>query len=473
MEKSNEFKPWHVILIIGLILVILFLLLRPKKDTRIGGTGTPITVSDSAAFVQAVKGSTSRVIQVLGKFNIGYCMVGSNLTIVGVGTNATVVGTLRIENSKNVLVQYLNCTTPKEGTTWDAIAIATSSDVLIDHCNIYDWRDGGCDITKQSTNVEVRWCHFWFTYAWEHPLAMLIGSDPNAPDAGYLKVKVHHNFFDRGIWDRYPFGRLGEIAVWNNVYRGTSSYNPQASYITAAQNVKFYSRNNVFIDGEDPYIKKESGGQINAAGDLFYPAVTKVVIYTDASFTPNYELTDLMTAAVAESKVMNGAGVVVAEPPPSGGGGDGGGGNADTTVTCKYDTVITRHCDTMIVIKPAPEPGPDKVEFALIDAVTEQALFNIQEGQVIKLTGLANLKLNMRAITPNDITKVKFVLSGKQSKNYTDGASPFALHGDDGNGNYYYGNWNPPAIGLYKLVVTPYKGTVAQPDVVVNFSFAN
>ncbi|MBX0335444.1 T9SS type A sorting domain-containing protein, partial [Pontibacter sp. HSC-14F20] len=37
-------------------------------------------------------------------------------------------------------------------------------------------------------------------------------------------------------------------------------------------------------------------------------------------------------------------------------------------------------------------------------------------------------------------------------------AAPYALHGDDGRGNYYFGNWNPPATGTYTLTATPYAG---------------
>ncbi len=47
-------------------------------------------------------------------------------------------------------------------------------------------------------------------------------------------------------------------------------------------------------------------------------------------------------------------------------------------------------------------------------------------------------------------------LSGEQSRRYTDSESPYALHGDDDDGNYYYGNWNPPALGTYTLKATPY-----------------
>lgn len=472
MEKSTEFKPWKLILIIGLIMLILFLLLKPKKSTRVTGGegGREVLCADSASFVNAAKSSETLVIVVVGSYKIGYCYVKSNKSLVGQSEKSTLSGTLRVEGANNVVIKYLNLTAPiVKGATQDAIAIVGSTNVLVTKCNIYDWTDGGCDVVKGSKSTEISWCHFWVTYNYDHALAVLVGSDPADPDDASAILKLHHNWFGGGVKDRCPFGRKKEISMWNNVFEANTSYSTVSSYVTAATGVKIYSRANVFINGEDPYIKKETGGLINNKDDIFYPAVTKVVNWNDNVSAPSYELTELMPASSVESAVKAGAGVVISVPAPQ------PPGNADTTVTCRYDTVITRHCDTVIVIRPEPEPEPqpDGVIFALVDAVTEEELFNIQNNQIVRLTGLANLKLNVRAITGSDITSVKFALTGQQAKNYTDKEAPFALHGDDGNGNYYYGNWNPPAIGLYKLTVTPYKGTVAQPVVEVNFSFAN
>ena len=52
---------------------------------------------------------------------------------------------------------------------------------------------------------------------------------------------------------------------------------------------------------------------------------------------------------------------------------------------------------------------------------------------------------------------VKFELSGTKTHTYADNAAPFALFGDDGRGNYYYGGSSIPA-GKYSLKATPYTG---------------
>ncbi|WP_052738920.1 InlB B-repeat-containing protein [Pontibacter korlensis] len=103
--------------------------------------------------------------------------------------------------------------------------------------------------------------------------------------------------------------------------------------------------------------------------------------------------------------------------------------------------------------------GQQVTSFTLVDSHTELDIRTIADGEVISLADLPHTKLNVRANTsPATVGSVKFELSGTQSKTYTDNAAPYALHGDNGSGNYYYGNWNPPATGTYTLKATPYSG---------------
>jgi hypothetical protein len=94
--------------------------------------------------------------------------------------------------------------------------------------------------------------------------------------------------------------------------------------------------------------------------------------------------------------------------------------------------------------------------FTLVNAGTESEVKTISNGSSISLSSLNLKTANVRAITSGTIANVKFELSGAQSKTSTDAAAPYALMGDDGNGNYFYGNWNPPALGTYTLKATPY-----------------
>jgi hypothetical protein len=113
---------------------------------------------------------------------------------------------------------------------------------------------------------------------------------------------------------------------------------------------------------------------------------------------------------------------------------------------------------------PTPDPGGSTVaggSFVLVNAATEKDILTITNGATISLSKYGITKANIRFNNATTAKSVKFVLSGQQSKTYTDSAVPFALHGDEGNGNYYYGNWNPPAKGTYTLKATPYSSTGA------------
>ncbi|WP_159439873.1 InlB B-repeat-containing protein [Pontibacter lucknowensis] len=97
------------------------------------------------------------------------------------------------------------------------------------------------------------------------------------------------------------------------------------------------------------------------------------------------------------------------------------------------------------------------VSFTLVNSHTEQDHFQLEDGATVNVSSLSSTKLNVRANTsPGAVGSVKLELSGTQSRTYTDNAAPYALFGDDGRGNYYFGNWNPPANGTYTLRATPY-----------------
>lgn len=177
-----------------------------------GGNAAPVIVRNKTEFVNAVSSNEPKVIIVDGFFEIGYTLIKSNKTIQGFNSESGTSGTIRIENVSNVIVQGLKCTAPAiNGKTYDAIAIAGSRDVWIDHCTFYNWTDGACDIVKSSDYVTVSCCYFYQTTQYEHSLAILIGSDKNDPDADKLHVTGYLNWFGKNVYDRMPFNRGCEI----------------------------------------------------------------------------------------------------------------------------------------------------------------------------------------------------------------------------------------------------------------------
>lgn len=106
---------------------------------------------------------------------------------------------------------------------------------------------------------------------------------------------------------------------------------------------------------------------------------------------------------------------------------------------------------------PAASASLQVVSFTLVNADTEQPIQTLKSGDTLNLFTLPTQNLNIRANTnPSVIGSVVFNLSGAQSKNVTESKVPYALFGDDNNGNYYA--WTP-AIGNYTLKATPYSAS--------------
>lgn len=136
---------------------------------------------------------------------------------------------------------------------------------------------------------------------------------------------------------------------------------------------------------------------------------------------------------------------------------------AEMTAGSTSSTSPTSPTEPTSPTSPTPSTSGSAISsFTLVDAATEKDALTITNGMTIGLSQLANTKLNIRANTASSSVKsIKFELSGAQSKTFIDNALPYALHGDNGAGNYYYGNWNPPAKGTYTLKATPYSGSNA------------
>jgi hypothetical protein len=93
--------------------------------------------------------------------------------------------------------------------------------------------------------------------------------------------------------------------------------------------------------------------------------------------------------------------------------------------------------------------------FTLVNASTEKDVITITDGTTISLSKLKLTKVNIRANPSATAGNTNFVLTGPQSRTYSDNKLPYALMGDDGLGNYFFGVWGPPTKGSYTLKATP------------------
>lgn len=195
--------------------------------------------------------------------------VRSHKTIIGLGTNATLVGGgLYMYNSSNIIIRNLTIC----NSTDDNIGITSGANhIWIDHCTIYDAADGGIDIAKGADYVTVSWCRFYYTNASNtHRFVCLVGAsdgDSNR-DMGKLHVTFHHNWWDRLCIERMPSLRYGRAHVFNNYYNAPGNNYCVRTRLYAESRIE----NNWFENVQNPwevYITTGLPGKVFASGNRF------------------------------------------------------------------------------------------------------------------------------------------------------------------------------------------------------------
>jgi pectate lyase len=213
-----------------------------RNGTNGGAGGPTVTVSTYAQLAAAVADDSPRIVRVSGTITGTTDMldVGSNKTIIGVGTTATLSGFGLDVNGwgpaevavggdicdpaerdtfthvQNVIIRNLSFRNSAD----DSVNVQCySHHVWVDHNTFYPAADGSVDIKRGSDLVTVSYNRYIGT-----DKSMLLGHSDNnaAQDTGYLHVTYHHNWFD-GSNTRHPRVRFGYAHVYAN-YVNVSDY---------------------------------------------------------------------------------------------------------------------------------------------------------------------------------------------------------------------------------------------------------
>src|SRR6186713_2121032 len=133
------------------------------NGTTSGGAGGPtVTVTNGTDFGTQIGMAGARIIQVQGPITIGTAYCASDKSIIGLGTNAGLLGHLNISGVSNVIVQNLRVSNPGN----DGITIRErngnpgSHHIWIDHVTFVDCGDGACDMSVGAQYNTVSWCKF-------------------------------------------------------------------------------------------------------------------------------------------------------------------------------------------------------------------------------------------------------------------------------------------------------------------------
>ena len=227
-----------------------------------GAGGSTVTVSDTAAFIDAVQSDGPLTVRVDGTVDLDeMTKVSSDKTVVGVGTAGKITGSgLNLSKVSNVIIQNLSFS----GSNDDAINVQYSTRVWIDHNDISGAEDGALDIKRASDEITVSW-----NRSHDQDKNMLLGhSDDNGgEDSGKLRVTYVHNWFD-GTNQRNPRVRFGNpVHVLNNYFSDIGSYG-----VASTEGAGVLVEANHFENTEDPFHlgEADSGpGSIKAVGNKF------------------------------------------------------------------------------------------------------------------------------------------------------------------------------------------------------------
>jgi pectate lyase len=267
-----------------------------------GRGGQVVTASSSDELRRYLITRDPMVVQVSGALALsGMTPVGSNKTILGIGSDAKIAnGGFNLSNVNNVIIRNLTF----EGSPDDAINIQDSSHhVWIDHNVLTKANDGLLDIKRGASYVTVSWNVFR-----EHTKTSLVGHDDSfTSDRGALKVTYHHNWFRSD--QRNPRVRFGEVHVFNNYYDAVRSYG-----VASTQDAKVVVEGNVFKNVRQPALVgyEESGpgdlvergnaydgsGTPQSRGEAFDPTA-----YYAYPLTPLSEVSGLVQAAAGVGKI--------------------------------------------------------------------------------------------------------------------------------------------------------------------------
>ena len=240
--------------------------------------------------------------------------VGSNKTILGVGTKSVLKGIdLDLDGVHNVIIRNLTITyVLASSTTGDDIHIIDGTNhVWVDHNVFYDDRnhgkdyyDGQVDITRASDYITVSWNRFH-----DHYKSSLVGhSDSNgAQDTGHLHVTYAHNWF-YNVGSRTPSLRFGTGHVYNNYFENITD-----DAIHSRMGAQMLIQNNVFRGVKTPVTTtgdSKKDGYANISGNDFggaTPTITQVGSFTKAPYSFTLDPT---SSVISEVTAYSGVGIV-------------------------------------------------------------------------------------------------------------------------------------------------------------------
>lgn len=271
-----------------------------------GGSAPPVVVRDASALLALAEGAEPRTIVISGSIDVPLLALGSNKTLLGAGSDATLRGGITLRGSadervSNVIIRNLRIDAATSAAGGDGIQVHFAHHVWIDHVELTDAADGLLDIVHASDFVTVSSSRFAYTANAPDPThrhAVLIGHDAfNAfEDRGHLNVTWHHNVWGAGV-QRAMLARYGKIHLFDNVFASPGNEN----VLSAGFESSWLLENNRFEAVAVPHqILPDSRASIAAAGNV-YEQTSGAADVSGTGFLPPYSYQLEPAAGLAEA----------------------------------------------------------------------------------------------------------------------------------------------------------------------------
>lgn len=303
-----------------------------------GGAGkTVVTVSNVSDLRKYAEAGNATIYVKPGTYTVpskSAIKVGSNVTLYGYQGAVlaqTYTGTTNEDNTimslegKNIIVRNLvfKGSGAVDKDAGDCLHVKGGSNVWIDHVEVYDGEDGNLDVINGANYVTISWTKFHYTSASSnHQFSNLIGnSDSKTSDDGKLKTTIHHSWWGKGVGERMPRVRFGQVHVANNLFNSDKS----STCVRAGYKANIRVENNVFIGVNKPVDLYEGDyTSVYSAGN-YEEGVKKGSAAGDGKsggFTPSYSVkwTDVSTkekAYALKDSIENYSGATLPDPGAS------------------------------------------------------------------------------------------------------------------------------------------------------------
>lgn len=292
-------------------------------DVTGGGNAQPVVVKNFADLQKYASDSSPRVIHIDGTVGGGWSgrsgdrlVVGSNKTIMGIRPGTQLKAPISINNASNVIVRNIVIKGPGSNSdqAWDNLTIeGDSKNIWIDHNEFWNGQDGNADVVKGADNVTFTWNIFGYTIASGHNFSNLVASADNEfGSRGKLNITLMFNHF-RGVEQRQPRCRFGDIHVVNNLY--TKDGMASSNTISAGVECRVLVENNHFIGVTHP-VHKRNGGKSEIRGVNIYEGTSGDKEGNGGSaFEPPYEYKSLLVdASKVKGMLVGKVGATLTDP---------------------------------------------------------------------------------------------------------------------------------------------------------------